>query len=275
MQERLVDVAAADAFMRDTLLQERVRAVWNGEANDGGSASELFIEGIFPALDGGTNLDKLTAEGIVAPALRDQLATRDNAMTSRPLYKHQRDAIELAAEPGANRPVVVVRAGTGMGKTESFLLPLLNDLHTRRRASLTGGVRAIVLYPMNALVNDQVERLHEWMKGQEACRIFHFTSETPEDTRAADKTDYPIFDKSRIRTRKQARENPPDVLVTNYSMLEYMLMRPQDTPFFGPNLSVFVLDEMHLYSGTLAAEIALLLRRVIIRCGLSVGPKTS
>ena len=128
-------------------------------------------------------------------------------------------------------------------------------------------MRAIVLYPMNALVNDQVERLHSWMKGQDKCRLFHFTSETPENKRTADKIDYPIFDPSRIRTRQQARENPPDVLVTNYSMLEYMLIRPQDSPFFGNALSVVVLDEMHLYSGTLAAEIALLLRRVLLRCG--------
>jgi DEAD/DEAH box helicase domain-containing protein len=130
------------------------------------------------------------------------------------------------------------------------------------------GVRALILYPMNALVNDQVERLHRWMKGQDACRVFHFTSETPEDKRAADNANYPPFDASRIRTRQEARQNPPDVLITNYSMLEYMLIRPQDAPFFGKRLRTIVLDEMHLYSGTLAAEIALLLRRVLLRCGL-------
>ncbi|SDD49455.1 DEAD/DEAH box helicase [Belnapia rosea] len=268
MQERLVDVASADAYMRDPALQERVRQVWRGEDGDAGSASELFIEGIFPAADGEASIDGLVAEGTFAPALRDQLARVDGSMTGRPLYKHQREAIELARRPDPSRPVVVVRAGTGMGKTESFLLPLLNDLHSRPRAGRRRGVRAIVLYPMNALVNDQVERLHGWMKGQDACRLFHFTSETPEDPRLADKANYPTFDRSRVRTRKEARENPPDVLVTNYSMLEYMLIRPQDAPFFGEDLSVVVLDEMHLYSGTLAAEIALLLRRVLLRCGL-------
>ena len=156
-----------------------------------------------------------------------------------------------------------------MGKTEAFLLPLLDTLYSRPRTGPADGVRALVLYPMNALVNDQVERLHGWMKDQDACRLFHFTSETPEDKRAADKADYPTFDDgSRLRTRREARDTPPDVLVTNYSMLEYMLIRPQDAPFFGRDLSVVVLDEMHLYSGTLAAEIALLLRRVLLRCGL-------
>ncbi|SDE18091.1 DEAD/DEAH box helicase [Belnapia rosea] len=268
MQDRLVDVASADAYMRDPALQERVRQVWRGEDRGGGSASELFVEGIFPAADSGASIDDLVRDGSFAPALRKQLAGVDGSMTGRPLYQHQRDAIELAQRPGPSRPVVVVRAGTGMGKTEAFLLPLLNDLHSRPRTGRAEGVRAIVLYPMNALVNDQVERLHGWMKGQNACRLFHFTSETPEDPRTADKVNYPPFDRSRVRTRKEARENPPDVLVTNYSMLEYMLIRPQDAPFFGRDLSVIVLDEMHLYSGTLAAEIALLLRRVLLRCGL-------
>jgi ATP-dependent helicase YprA (DUF1998 family) len=69
-------------------------------------------------------------------------------------------------------------------------------------------------------------------------------------------------------TRKDGREHPPDILITNYSMLEYMLCRPQDAPFFGTALRAFVLDEVHLYGGTLAADICLLLRRVLMRCGV-------
>ncbi|PWS37130.1 hypothetical protein DFH01_09690 [Falsiroseomonas bella] len=267
IQERLVDSASANAYLRDPDLQARVRDIWLGADEDGGCASELFIEGIFPAREGEASVDKLVKDGLFSGDLRDQLGRSGRFPTGRDLYEHQRRAIELGAREGSPRPVVVVRAGTGMGKTEAFLLPLLNDLHTRPRKDSSGGVRAIVLYPMNALVNDQVERLHGWLKGQSRCRLFHFTGETPEDKRAADGTNYPVFDESRLRTREEARANPPDVLVTNYSMLEYMLIRPQDAPFFGPDLSVFVLDEMHLYSGTLAAEIALLLRRVLLRCG--------
>jgi ATP-dependent helicase YprA (DUF1998 family) len=81
-----------------------------------------------------------------------------------------------------------------LGKTEAFLLPLLNDLYQHPRSGLPDGVRAIVLYPMNALVNDQVMRLHSWMKGQNTCRLFHFTSETPEDPKTADRRNYPRFD---------------------------------------------------------------------------------
>lgn len=267
-QERLVDSASANAYLRDPGLQARVRDLWMGADEDGGCASELFVEGIFPAQDGGASVDRLVEAGLFPADLRDQLRRSGRLPTGRSLYEHQRRAIELGARRDGPRPVVVVRAGTGMGKTEAFLLPLLNELHSRpRQGGSGGGVRAIVLYPMNALVNDQVERLHGWLKGQSRCRLFHFTGETPEDKRAADKADYPAFDESRLRTREEARATPPDVLVTNYSMLEYMLIRPQDAPFFGPDLSVFVLDEMHLYSGTLAAEIALLLRRVLLRCG--------
>jgi ATP-dependent helicase YprA (DUF1998 family) len=268
MQERLVDSAASTAFLRDPDLQARVREIWLGSDEDGGCASELFVEGTFPAEDGGRSVDKLVEDGAFSGALRDQLARSGRFPTSRALYRHQREAVELGNRRDGPRPVIVVTAGTGMGKTEAFLLPLLNELHSRPASRPRDGVRAIVLYPMNALVNDQVERLHGWLKGQSDCRLFHFTGETPEDDRAADRANYPKFgDGSRLRTRQEARASPPDVLITNYSMLEYMLIRPQDAPFFGKDLCVFVLDEMHLYSGTLAAEIALLLRRVLLRCG--------
>src|SRR5262249_50103984 len=110
-----------------------------------------------------------------------------------------------------------------------------------------------------------------------------FTSETPEDKRSADDADAEPYDPCRFRTRQQARgledftgkkidpdevkRGPrPDVVVTNYSMLEYMLCRPQDQCFFGPDLRAVVLDEAHLYTGTLAAEVTLLLRRLYQRC---------
>ena len=134
---------------------------------------------------------------------------------------------------------------------------------------------------MNALVNDQVDRLYEWMKGQDRVTLFHFTSETPENNYWANREGVPEWESCRMRTRQQARgledeqghpldsRGPtPDIVITNYSMLEYMLCRPQDAVFFGPSLRTVVLDEAHLYTGTLAAEITLLLRRLMLRCGL-------
>lgn len=122
---------------------------------------------------------------------------------------------------------------------------------------------------MNALVNDQVERVYDWLKGQKAVSLFHFTGETPEDERDARTKAFPEFEPCRRRTREQARLHVPDVLITNYSMLEYMLCRPQDAVFFGQALRMFVVDEAHIYDGPLAAEIALLMRRVLLRCGVT------
>jgi DEAD/DEAH box helicase domain-containing protein len=201
----------------------------------------------------------------------------------RSLYKHQAEAVRIARQSGPNgeRPALVVTAGTGAGKTESFLLPALDELW--RHPGSGQSMRCLILYPMNALVNDQVERLHVWLKGQDRVRLFHFTSETPEDGSKANQMGIPPYDASRCRTRRQARgletidgkkipveeRGPrPDIVITNYSMLEYMLCRPQDQCFFGPDLRVVILDEAHLYMGTLAAEIALLLRRLYQRCGV-------
>jgi hypothetical protein len=120
-----------------------------------------------------------------------------------------------------------------------------------------------------------VDRLNTWLEDQPETEsrvtFLHFTSETPEDARALSRSALAHLtpNSSRILTRDQGRRTPPDILITNYSMLEYMLCRPQDASFFGPALRSFVLDEVHLYSGTLAAEICLLMRRVALRCGVS------
>ncbi|MGZ3611111.1 MAG: DEAD/DEAH box helicase, partial [Ktedonobacteraceae bacterium] len=202
----------------------------------------------------------------------------------RPLYLHQHDAILAAQSTIHNKakPALVITAGTGTGKTESFLLPILNDLFTNQED--TGhGVKCIILYPMNALVNDQVDRLYGWLRGQCKVTLFHFIGETPENRSMAEKEGIPPWDNCRMRTRREARglethdgkaidlmNSPrgpvPDIVITNYSMLEYMLSRPQDAVFFGKALRAIVLDEAHLYTGTLAAEITLLLRRLLDRC---------
>jgi DEAD/DEAH box helicase domain-containing protein len=171
---------------------------------------------------------------------------------TRRLYDHQLAAVLAAQEDhGGRRPALVITAGTGAGKTESFLLPVLHELFST--PGVPGeGVRALILYPMNALVNDQVDRLYEWLSGQQDIRLFHFTSETPENGSWAKREGIEPFDPCRVRTRQEARGletregraiNPPpmprvvpDVLVTNYSMLEYMLCRPQDAVFFGRGL---------------------------------------
>ncbi len=281
---RLVDFALDDHFVQDSRLMEACHVLWSGSAEEGGLLSDLWVEGAFPSKSAGQSLQDLVRAGIFDEWLCQHLDAQGAVPAERSLYLHQREAIRLAQEsyPREAKPALVITAGTGAGKTESFLLPILNDLvHHPERG--TPGVKGLILYPMNALVNDQVDRLYGWLKGQSALTLFHFTSETPEDRAQADRDGIPQWESCRMRTRNEARglethggrrinlvEAPrgpvPDILITNYSMLEYMLSRPQDAVFFGPALRAIVLDEAHLYTGTLAAEITLLLRRLLERC---------
>jgi hypothetical protein len=278
---RLVEFAIDEHYTHDSEFYRIARSIWEGQPDKGGLVSELWVESAPPALSSGETLGQLADAGRFDAALCKQLDRPEIVPRDRPLYLHQRDAIDLAgAGAEGERPALVLTAGTGTGKTESFLLPVLDDLYARPNRG-GQGVRCLILYPMNALVNDQVDRLHNWLRGQDRLTLFHFTSETPEDGQAAAAEGIDAYDPSRMRTRREARgledhqgrklrdgtRGPqPDILVTNYSMLEYMLCRPQDSVFFGPSLRAIVLDEAHLYTGTLAAEIALLLRRLLGRC---------
>ena len=284
VKQRLVNFALDDHFVRDSQLTEICRELWSGDPENGGLLSDLWIEGAFPAKTAYESIEDLVKQGCFDAELCRHLDKRGVIPKQRKLYLHQRDAILTAQSKYHDevKPALVVTAGTGTGKTESFLLPLLNDLFTNHENS-EPGVKCIILYPMNALVNDQVDRLYDWLQGQHTVTLFHFTSETQEDRSRADKEGVPLWDVCRMRTRREARGlethdgkaidisvSPrglvPDIIITNYSMLEYMLSRPQDAIFFSNTLRTIVLDEAHLYTGTLAAEITLLLRRLLDRC---------
>ncbi len=286
VKRRLVDFALDDNYTSDPALTEICRRIWSGPSEHGGLLSQLWVEGVFPALGSDATTASLAAAGEFNDALRRHLHERGVNPESRPLYHHQRQAVAEARRhgDGGERPALIISAGTGSGKTESFLLPILNDLFSSGDEPAQAGVKCLILYPMNALVNDQVDRLYEWLQGQRRVSLFHFTSETPEDYRHIIDERSRNFEPCRFRTRQQARGledaegrrhtggrrgQVPDIIVTNYSMLEYMLCRPQDAVFFGPALRALVLDEAHLYTGTLAAEITLLLRRLYARCGVS------
>lgn len=194
----------------------------------------------------------------------------------RPLYVHQVKAIEKSVA-GRNYAVVT---GTGSGKTECFLLPILNDILTEfEKSGRSAGVRAMILYPMNALANDQLKRLRRLLKGTDIT-FGRYTGDTEEKESVAlrkwkdenpDQTRLP----NEILSREKIRENPPNILLTNYSMLEYLLLRPEDAPLFegafGANWRHIAIDEAHVYSGALGTEIAYLLRRVKARIESETG----
>ena len=286
VKSRIVEFYLYDRYIKDKDLSDKMKKIWSGPPSEGGVISKLWIEGAFPSASSGKTLGELANEGIFNGELCGILEKTGAFSGDRILYKHQEESLRSSiVEPSSDKPAILVSAGTGAGKTECFLLPLLNLL-SKEKAEADNGVQAIILYPMNALVNDQVDRLYNWLKPQEEITLFHFTGESPEDKRKADGDGVPLWDSCRMRTRQEARGwedhsgkkldegnrgRVPDIIITNYSMLEYMLCRPQDSVFFGSNLKYIVLDEAHLYRGTLAAEITLLLRRICERCG--VHPK--
>lgn len=283
LNDRLTDFVMDCNFVNRQDLIEICKTLWSSRSTKSGLVSDLWIEGAFESERSGETLESLVKKKRFDALLAEQLNKTAAFKFGMELYSHQYESLQRCALRGSEeRPAVMVTAGTGAGKTESFLFPLLNELYTTPRRGK--GVRALILYPMNALVNDQVERLENWLRGQTKLRFFHFTSETPENFSKARLCDVPMWDLSRVRTRQEARgledrhgreldaanrPDCPDIIITNYSMLEYMLVRPQDACFFTRGLQALVLDEAHLYTGALAAEITMLLRRLYDRCELS------
>ncbi|WP_334074120.1 MULTISPECIES: DEAD/DEAH box helicase [Paenibacillus] len=274
-------------------------------------------------------------------------------------YKHQSEALEAFLGNGED---IIVATGTGSGKTESFLMPIIGELsieaYDRQDTANMFGCRAILLYPMNALVNDQLgrirrlfgnERSSEILKGSRnrPIRFGSYTSRTPypgefgnsknnthiaplfEDfylKQVSDSKMVSIFEEKgkwpskdlvnffakeqeeqavyqsgvksgknyikrnwhkrlktqpsdrELLTRHEMHQSCPDILITNYSMLEYMLIRPIERPIFNQtkawlesnvdNKLILVLDEAHMYRGTGGAEVALLIRRLMARLGI-------
>lgn len=204
---------------------------------------------------------------LLSPALIDALADAgDQAIPrDRHPYAHQLAAWRASLTDGKS---ALVTAGTGAGKTESFLIPILEDILANPRTG--GGVRAILLYPLNALIESQRERLSAWVRGLDGrVRFALLNADTAETERKAREKS----DRFELRSREEIRKHPPEILVTNITMLEYLLLRTQDRPILDASqgaLRWIVLDEAHSYVGSQAAEMALLLRRV--RAGFGVTP---
>ena len=190
------------------------------------------------------------------------------------LYYHQEQAIRNVIEKDSN---VVVATGTASGKTEAFLYPILFDLYKEFQQGTLDekGVRALIIYPMNALAHDQRERLGYITNSlKDAQSKFNFTFGQYIGATPKHKSDSYRNAQVRLEERKEGelifreemRENPPHILITNYSMLEYLLIRPNDSPLFDNGNAKFwkfiVLDEAHQYRGVQGMEIAMLVRRL-------------
>ena len=181
---------------------------------------------------------------------------------SRQPFTHQYEAWEYLKR--RNPRSVIITSGTGSGKTEGFLVPILDDLVRRAERERLRGVRALFLYPLNALINSQRDRLSAWSRPFNGnLRYCLYKGDTPNKLSAAEGK---RLDPELVGDRTTLREDPPPILVTNATMLEYMLVRLEDKPIIDQSkglLRWIVLDEAHTYQGSRSAEIALLLRRVL------------
>jgi hypothetical protein len=239
-----------------TLLKRELR-------KDGVIAKGPYLE-LGDAYKTGATIRELISAGVMSPLFE---TLGQGFKLDRPLYVHQETAVRVAA----NGDNMIVTTGTGSGKTECFLMPIVNALlHEQETAgSLDDGIRAIVIYPMNALINDQVKRLREiFIDSDITFGVYNGNTEQIEKTAQLKyKAAYGFEPLPNERVSRDAmREKPPHILVTNYSMLEYMCIRPNDDAVFGNvKLKFVVLDEAHIYKGATGIEASMLVRRVETR----------
>ena len=276
VNDRAADAVIGRGRVRSRALRAELAARLHGQA---GQPDAFVADPVFEAardwLRADQCLDDLAGdmleEDLVAALDRKKLADGNDNTRRWPRrgdnvapYVHQLRAWE-AAQAGRS---FMVTSGTGSGKTECFMIPMLNDLLRSQKPGQTG-VRALVLYPLNALIDSQKERLSAWMDP------------------LADRLSYALYNRhlpdtiqgkkqrgAQILERQAMRAAPPALMVTNVTMLEYMLMRAQDRPILEKSqgtLRWIVLDEAHSYVGAQAAEMALLLRRV--RDAFGVAPE--
>ncbi len=179
-------------------------------------------------------------------------------------YKHQRAAFERLS-PDTGRSTVIA-TGTGSGKTECFLYPVLE--YCRRQAGRKG-IKAVVVYPMNALASDQARRIAQIVRGTPALRgkvtAGLFIGQTAKSLHERMGPDNVITDRAAMRDR------PPDILLTNYKMLDYLMIRPRDRRLWCHNepdtLRYLVVDELHTFDGARGTDLACLIRRLRMRLG--------
>lgn len=180
-------------------------------------------------------------------------------------YGHQAKAFERLSSFNLSeskpRPLpTLVTTGTGSGKTEAFLYPIIDHVLRARRNGVAG-MKALILYPMNALANDQAQRLASLLTEHDELSGITAALYTGEQGTNRSK----VSSESLITNRKTIRNEPPDILLTNYKMLDQLLLRHEDASLWAKSatsLQYLVLDEFHTYDGAQGTDVTMLLRRL-------------
>lgn len=199
---------------------------------------------INPSYKLGLNLETLIANGALDPHTADIFRANGASLS---LYKHQEQAVVLASQGES----YVVTTGTGSGKSLCFFIPIVSAVLAEKRTTAARRTRAIIIYPMNALANSQLEELDKFVANVHGDRPVTFARYTGQED---------------SEERRRIAENPPDILLTNFMMLELLMTRQDelDRKVIGncTGLRFLVLDELHTYRGRQGADVALLVRRV-------------
>lgn len=193
----------------------------------------------------GAGIEELVKQGILSPQT-------GRVFAGWTLYDHQERATrQLTA--GHN---TVVASSTGSGKTEAFLIAIIDYCLRHKEVP---GTKAVLMYPMNALANDQLKRLRRLLKGT-GVTFAKYTGDTQRQELDGERSD--DMPTEEYRSRQQIQANPPDILLTNYAMLELLLVRREDQQIFRhQQIRYLVLDEVHTYGGARGIEVACLIRR--------------
>lgn len=226
---------------------EEIEKYVEQELNDGVLWPDPLIQ-LNPSFEPGGGIHDFVTQGILHQEC-DRIFRVDKAETGGEghplkLYKHQADAIHIA-KSGRN---YVLTTGTGSGKSLAYIIPIVD--HVLQRGS-GRGIQAIVVYPMNALANSQHGELtkflcHGYPDGKGPVTFERYTGQESDEE------------------RNRIMADPPDILLTNYVMLELILTRPRELPLIraSQGLRFLVLDELHTYRGRQGADVAMLVRRV-------------
>lgn len=205
---------------------------------------------INPTYRSGGTVDALVSGGQLSQecsAIFRLAKSGSSAGITLPLHQHQAEAISLALAGES----YVLTTGTGSGKSLSYFIPVVDACLKARKADPTPRTRAIVIYPMNALANSQLEELKKFLGSDPATRPVTFGRYTGQES---------------DEERQAMAATPPDILLTNFMMLELLMTRQNDIDKAvmrnAKGLRFLVLDELHTYRGRQGADVALLVRRV-------------
>ena len=224
----------------------RIKGFVDGVLDAEGFWPEPLLQ-LNPTFRSGGTIDDLVAEGVLheecSRIFRTAKSDTDHLGKPLLLHRHQREAILQATEGRS----FVLTTGTGSGKSLAYIVPIAD--HVLRRGS-GQGIRAIVVYPMNALANSQDEELGKFLckgypEGRPPVRFARYTGQ------------------ERGAAREAIRSDPPDILLTNYMMLELLLTRSEDRALVraAQGFRFLVFDELHTYRGRQGADVAMLIRR--------------